>query len=295
VPRPWHSRQNDDTIASSLPPSLLAYYFFLCLDIIDNSNAIEVLGGLFGKGCGCGEWRRGVIESQGSKEMQNRNIERLKKRLNAGLSVYELVQLPGFTDTFNLIEFQVRLRAAFVFFSFYFFIFFLPQHIEEVALAACGPHWQAAWKSADPAATTAAIDCMGQFIGGKLFEKYSMCMGRTNKNRCIDDLERLRKHSEKTLSKFLHQLEESETEKKVRLSCGYFDREKAAGPLSFASWMDCMLPLCQGRAERAADCLQDGTESISNCQREVLALVKCSLHHNDRFIAYEMKQNNRFK
>ena len=158
-----------------------------------------------------------------------------------------------------------------------------------MSLAACGPQWQRAWQSKAQEDQDAALDCSAQFLGGELFEKWSMCMGRTNKSRCIDDLLNLRKASKNTLTKFVSQLEESETEKQVRLSCGYFDREQAAGPLSFSSWMDCMLPVCMGRAAEAADCLMEGAESITKCQRPVLALVKCALHYNDQFIQYEMQ------
>merc|ERR1711991_503001 len=195
--------------------------------------------------------------------MNDRRAKNLAARLRGNLSVTDMVQMRGSETVFLSFSDDPRLLSS--------------RNAFDTALVACQSEWNAALEhgSSEEAQRT-AFECAGQYAGGDAFLEYQMCMGRSNKSRCREDYELMKRHVSQAQSR----AEASPTRKLVQHRCGPLDREHVAGPMSFGRWLECMVPVCDGPTQRALQCLEDKMDT-NRCRKQVLQLVQCAMHESD--------------
>ena len=110
-------------------------------------------------------------------------------------------------------------------------------------------------------------------------------MGRTNKSRCEEDFNLMRRH---IVQEAVLQARDSPMLRRARYQCGYFDREDASGPLGFGRWIDCMAPFCKRQSEATVSCLEQSGGNTAACEKHVLGLFRCSLQLSDRMHALDL-------
>lgn len=203
----------------------------------------------------------------------SRKEEELGGRLRAGLSVRELVGLDGFIEAFGESRVHRALLAG--------------RADLDSALAVCASHWLA------PAPGPEGWRCGLELAGGPHYVEWQLCLGRSSKSRCREDFELSRRFfAQQAVSR----AQDSPARTLVRRRCGYYDREAAAGAVSFGLWLECMLPVCSKEAEVAVDCFEHSgltTGATQACSEPALNLVRCAMAENDIMFAIEMRDKVR--
>ncbi len=127
-----------------------------------------------------------------------------------------------------------------------------------------------------------AVACAAQFCAREELQQLLMCQGRTKKERCLDDRERMEQAVRERVVAYRSAVRLSEGEQRARRHCGFLDLTDLGGPAAFYQWFWCMAPLAAPAETAAAtECRARG----GACELQLARLTKRVLESNYRFLA----------